>query len=119
MEDVSVAVSEQVGGLNISAASRPNEAAAVLLADVQRVQGSTEGGIAVNDAFVLRLQLSSPSNKLALSDVPPFISNTTIQGVLERYGKVTAPIQMIPPSLKNPDIEHVTSFRRIYLRDLE
>lgn len=40
VEDVVVAVSEQVGGLNIKSASRMNKAVVVFLADVQMVDSS-------------------------------------------------------------------------------
>lgn len=112
VEDVVVAVSEQVGGLNIKSASRMNKAVVVFLADVQMVDSLVERGITINDTFVPVLPLSSPSKKIVLSNVPPFIKNEAIQGVLERYGRLTAPIKMIPLGLKNPNIKHVMSFRR-------
>uniref|UniRef100_A0A8C1PNE0 CCHC-type domain-containing protein n=1 Tax=Cyprinus carpio TaxID=7962 RepID=A0A8C1PNE0_CYPCA len=71
IEDVLLAVSQKVGGLNIN-----------------------------------------PSKKVVLSNVPPFIKDETLKVKLERYGKVTAPIRMIPLGLKNPDMKHIMSFRR-------
>lgn len=112
VEDVLVAVSEQVGGLNIKSASRMNKAVVIFLAEVQMVDNLIERGIVINNTFLPVLPLSSPSKKIVLSNVPPFIKNEVIQGVLERYGKLTAPIKMIPLGLKNPDIKHVMSFRR-------
>lgn len=112
VEDVLVAVSEQVGGINIKSASRMNKAVVVFLADVTMVDGLIERGISINNTFVPVLPLSSPSKKIVLSNVPPFIKNEVIQGVLERYGRLTAPIKMIPIGLKNPDLKHVMSFRR-------
>lgn len=91
-----------------------NEAAAVFLADVQMVDGSNEHRVTINDTFVL----SSPSRKIVLSDVPPFIKNETIQGV-ERYGKLTAPIKMTPLGLKNPDVTHVMPLQRLYVHEIE
>lgn len=73
-----------------------NKAVVVFLADVQIVDGLIERGIMINDTFVPVLPLSSPSKKVMLSNVRPFIKNETIQGVLERYGKITAPIKIIP-----------------------
>uniref|UniRef100_A0A9J8DN12 CCHC-type domain-containing protein n=1 Tax=Cyprinus carpio carpio TaxID=630221 RepID=A0A9J8DN12_CYPCA len=68
IEDVLIAISEQVGGLNIKS--------------------------------------------VVLSNVPPFIKEKTLKEILERYGKLTAPIKMIPLGLKNPNFKHVMSFRR-------
>ncbi len=76
------------------------------------VDNLIERGIVINNTFLPVLPLSSPSKKIVLSNVPPFIKNEVIQGVLERYGKLTAAIKMIPLGLKNPDIKHVMSFRR-------
>ncbi len=96
VEDVLVAVSEQVGGLNIKSASRMNKAVVIFLAEVQMVDNLIERGIVINNTFLPVLPLSSPSKKIVLSNVPPFIKNEVIQGVLERYGKLTAAIKMIP-----------------------
>lgn len=112
VEDVLIAVSRQVGGLNIKSASRMNKSVVVFLTDVKMVDDLIERGITINDTFLPVLPLSSPSKKIVLSNVPPFIKNEVIQEVLERYGKLTAPIKMIPLGLKNPDIKHVMSFRR-------
>lgn len=112
VEDVLVAVSEKVGGQNIKSASRMNKAVVVFLAEVRIVDDLIESGITINDTFVPLMPLSSPAKKIVLSNVPPFIKNEVIQEVLERYGKLTAPIKMIPLGLKNPNIKHVMSFRR-------
>lgn len=66
VEDVLVAVSEQVGGINIKSASRMNKAVVVFLADVTMVDGLIERGISINNTFVPVLPLSSPSKKIVL-----------------------------------------------------
>lgn len=64
------------------------------------VDGLLEHGITINDTFVPVLPSSSPSKKIVLSNVPPFIKNKTIQSILERYDKLIEPIKMIPPYIR-------------------
>ncbi len=40
-----------------------------------------------------------------LSNVPPVISNYSLERLLGRYSKLVGPIKMIPLSLKNPDLK--------------
>ncbi len=113
IEDVLVAISEQVGGgLNIKSASRMNKALVIFLKEVSMVDELLEKGLVVNNIFLPVLPLSNPSKKVVLSNVPPFIKEETLKEILERYGKLTAPIKMIPLGLKNPNMKHVMSFRR-------
>lgn len=112
IEDVLLAVSQKVGGLNIKSAARMNKALVVFLTEVEMVDELIETGLEVNNMFLQLLPLSSPSKKVVISNVPPFIKDETLKGILQRYGKVTAPIKMIPLGLKNPDIKHIMSFRR-------
>jgi len=58
------------------------------------------------------LPLSTPSKKVTLSNVPPFIPNEVLIGLLARYGKTVSPIKMIPIGTKSPLLKHVVSFRR-------
>lgn len=111
IEDVLIAISELVGGLNIKSASRMNRALVIFLKEVSMVDELLEKGLVVNDTFLPVLPLSNPSKKVVLSNVPPFIKGT-LKEILERYGKLTAPIKMIPMGLKNPNFKHVMSFRR-------
>lgn len=112
IEDVLIAISEQVGGLNIKSASRMNKALVIFLKEVSMVDELLEKGLVVNNMFLPVLPLSNPSKKVVLSNVPPFIKEETLKEILERYGKLTAPIKMIPLGFKNPNIKHVMSFRR-------
>ncbi len=111
IEDVLIAISEQVGGLNIKSASRMNKALVIFLKEVSMVDELLEKGLVVNNMFLPVLPLSNPSKKVVLSNVPPFIKEETLKEILERYGKLTAPIKMIPLGFKNPNIKHVMSFR--------
>ncbi len=71
-----------------------------------------EVSLSVGDVFLPVLPLSSPSKRVNLSNVPPFISNDSLERLLSHYGKIMMPIKMIPLGVKNPDLKHFMSFRR-------
>ncbi len=58
--------------------------------------------------YLLMFSTSVASNlarKVMLSNVPPVISNDSLERILGRYSKLVGPIKMIPLSLKNPDLK--------------
>lgn len=112
VEDCLIAISSEVGARNIVSASRMNKAVVVFLKEVSLVQHLVEFGLSIRDTFLTVLPLSSPSKKVILSNVPPFITNDSLERLLGRYGKLVGPIKMIPLGLKNPELKHVMSFRR-------
>ncbi|KAA0713542.1 Transposon TX1 uncharacterized 82 kDa protein ORF 1 [Triplophysa tibetana] len=112
VEDCLVAIGSEVGVRNIVSASRMNKAVVVFLKEVSFVQHLVEFGLTIRDTFLPVLPISNPSKKVILSNVPPFITNESLERLLARYGKLVAPIKMIPLGLKNPELKHVLSFRR-------
>ncbi|XP_056593934.1 probable crossover junction endonuclease EME2 isoform X2 [Triplophysa dalaica] len=112
VEDCLIAVSAAVGGAHIRSASRMNKAIVIFLSESQMVDDLIESGLIIKDTFVPVLPLSSPSKKVVLSNVPPFVKNDRLEQILQRYGKIVSPIKMIPLGCKNPQIKHVMSFRR-------
>lgn len=112
VEDCLTVVSAVVGGANIRSASRMNKAIVFFLSESQMVDDLVESGLVINDTFVPVLPLSSPSKKVVLSNVPPFIRNEKLEQILQRYGKIASPIKMIPLGCRNQEIKHVMSFRR-------
>ncbi len=112
VEDCLIAVSAAIGGANIRSASRMNKATVFFLTEIQMVDDLIETGLIIKDTFVPVLPLSSPSKKVVLSNVPPFVKKEKLEQILQRYGKIVSPIKMIPLGCKNPDIKHVMSFRR-------
>lgn len=112
VEDCLTAVSSEIGARNILSASRMNKAVVVFLKEESMVHHLVEVGLSVGDVFLPVLPLSSPSKKVTLSNVPPFISNESLERLLGRYGKILMPIKMIPLGVKNPNLKHVMSFRR-------
>ncbi len=109
VEDCLIAIGSEVGARNIVSASRMNKAVVVFLREVSLVQHLVEFGLSIRDTFLSVLPLSSPSKKVILSNVPPFITNDSLERLLGRYGKLVGPIKMIPLGLKNPEFKHVMS----------
>lgn len=112
VEECSLAVGEEVGHENIVSASRMNSAVVVFVKTVDLANQLVERGIVINGIFTPVLPLSTPSKKVTLSNVPPFIPNEVLIGLLARYGKTVSPIKMIPIGTKSPLLKHVVSFRR-------
>lgn len=112
VEDVLNAIGVDLGASNILSASRMNKAIVVFLKEESMVDDLVERGLTVGNVFVSVLPLSNLAKKVMLSNVPPFISNDSLERLLVRYGKLVGPIKMIPLGLKNPDLKHIMSFRR-------
>lgn len=66
----------------------------------------------VSGAFVIVQPLVSPTIKVIISNVPPFIPDEDIQHELSRYGKFASAIKMVPLGCKHESLKHVLSFRR-------
>ncbi len=112
VEQCALAVGAIAGIENVLSASRMNNAVVLFVRTVELANLLTESGIEIDGIFVLVLPLSTPSRKVTLSNVPPFIRNETLAGMLSRYGKLISPLKMIPIGVKSPQLKHVMSFRR-------
>lgn len=116
VENCCLAVGEVVGHENIMSASKMNSAIVIFLNSVEKANELVETGIVVDNLFTPVLPLSMPSKKVLLSNVPPFISDETLVGIMSRYGKLVSPIKKIPIGCGSPLLKHVVSFRRfIYM----
>lgn len=112
IEDCSLAVGEVIGPENILSASRMNSAIVVFVKTIDLANQLVEIGVVLNCVFTQVLPLSTPSKKVTLSNVPPFISNEILTRMLSRYGKLVSSIKMIPIGCKSPLLKHIVSFRR-------
>lgn len=108
VEDVLLAVGEEVGYDNISSASRMNKAVVIFVKEERLVSRLVSNGIVVSGDFVV----VSPLVTLFISNVPPFIGNEDIERALAQYGKCASAIKMIPLGCKHEALKHVLSFRR-------
>lgn len=112
VEDVLVDVGERVGHGNIVSASRMNKAVVVFLKDELLVNRLVESGISVSGNFIPVQPLVSPTTRVTISNVPPFIPDADIERELSRFGKFASGIKMVPLGCKNAALKHVLSFRR-------
>ncbi len=88
VEECSLVIGEVIGTENIMSASRMNNAIVVFVKTVDLANQLVESGVVINGIFTPVLPLSTPSKRVTLSNVPPFISNEVLTGMLSRYGKL-------------------------------
>lgn len=120
VEDVLIAVGDQIGHENIVSASRMNQAVVVVFLKEQNlVNRLIVTGLTVNDAFVQLSPLYTLTTKVTVSNIPPFISNDVLQRELAHFGKVVSPFKTVTLGCKHPALKHVASFRRYVYMVLE
>lgn len=112
VEDVLLAVGEQIGYENIVSASRMNKAVVVFLKTESLVNKVIENGLWVKEIFITVTPLFAPATKVIISNVPPFIENEVIVRELVRFGKVVSEVKAVSLGCKNLALKHVISFRR-------
>lgn len=112
VEDVLVAVGEEIGYENITSASRMNKAVVVFVKEEVHVGRLITNGIVVSGEFIIVSPLVAPTTKVTVSNVPPFIPNEEIERGLSRYGKFASAMKALPLGCKNESLKHVMSFRR-------
>ncbi|KAL7842570.1 hypothetical protein SRHO_G00242590 [Serrasalmus rhombeus] len=102
VEECCLAAGTAVGHSNIVSASRMNSAVLLFLKSVDLANDVVQSGVVINGQLTPVLPLSTPSKKVILSNVPPFIKDELIARELSRYGKVVSPIRKIPWALFPP-----------------
>ena len=112
VEQCSLAAGEIIQHENILSAARMNNAIVLFLRTVDFANELIENGIVVDGIFTPVLPLSTPSKKVTLSNVPPFIKDEVLEQTLSRYGKLVSTIKKIPMASKSPLLKHIVSFRR-------
>lgn len=112
VEEVLLAVGQEIGYENISSASRMNKAVVVFLKEENHVNHLISSGIVGSGDFVTVLPLVAPTIKVTVSNVPPFIQSNEIERELLRYGKLASAIKTVPLGCRNEALKHVMSFRR-------
>lgn len=107
-----LAAGEVVGFESILSAARMNSAIVIFLSSVEKANELVERGLVINDVFTAMLPLSMPSKRVILSNVPPFVKDDFLVGMLSRYGKLVSPITKMQLGNVSPLLKHVVSFRR-------
>ncbi|KAJ3582744.1 hypothetical protein NHX12_000281 [Muraenolepis orangiensis] len=87
VEQVLLAVGDQVGHVNISYASRMNKAVVVFLKDQKYVTELIESGLVLNEEYVQVSPLATPSTRITVSGVPLFIPNEALERELKLFDK--------------------------------
>lgn len=112
VEECSLAIGAIVGYDSVVSASRMNGSVVIFLDSTDKVSKVVATGVVINENLINVLPLVTPSKRVILSNVPPFISDEIISRELARYGQVVSSIKMIPFGCKSPLLKHVVSFRR-------
>lgn len=112
VEECSLAIGMLIGYENILSASRMNGAVVVFVKTIELANQLVETGVDIGGIFAQVLPLSTPSKRVTLANVPPFIKNEVLVEMLSRYGKLVSTIKMIPIGGKSSLLKHVVSFRR-------
>ena len=112
VEECSLAVGSVVGHEHIKSASRMNNATVLFLSTVEKTREVVEQGVVIRNTLTPVLPLSTPSKKVIISNVPPFIKDVLIERELQRYGRLISSIRKIPLGCKSPLLKHLVSFRR-------
>nr|XP_024000137.1 uncharacterized protein LOC112077994 [Salvelinus alpinus] len=112
VEEFLVAVGEKVGYDNVAYASRMNKAVVVFLKEERLVDRMVEQGVLLKGMFIQVTPLFSPSTRVTISNVPPFIPNELLERELLRFGKFASSIKVVPLGCKHPALKQVMSFRR-------
>ena len=112
VEEVLLAVCQQVGHDNLCFASRMNKAVVVFVKDEPLVHLLVQSGVFVRDLFVQVSPLSAPSSRIIVSGVPPFIPNELLENELRRFGKFASGFKTVSLGCKDPKLKHVQSLRR-------
>lgn len=87
-----------------------NKAVVVFLKDEQLVHRLIESGISLCGAFVQVQPLATPTSRVTISNVPPFIPDPEIEREPTRFRKFAIGIRMVPLGCKTLNV----SFRCTY-----
>ncbi|KAK3542555.1 hypothetical protein QTP86_029613, partial [Hemibagrus guttatus] len=112
VEECCLAAGEVVRHRNVLVASRMNSAVVLFVNTVENAVLLTQKGIVLRGSLTDVLSLSTPAKKVTLSNVPPFISNETLERQLSIFGKLISPIKKMNIGSKSDLAKHVHSFRR-------
>ncbi|TWW53280.1 hypothetical protein D4764_0092070 [Takifugu flavidus] len=122
VEEVLLAVGDQVGHANLSYASRMNRRVVVFVKEERLVAELVGRGVTVNGAYLQMSPLAAPSTRVTVSGVPPFITNEALEQELQRFGKMASGLGTVGPGTVGPGtvglgyrsdkLKHVLSLRR-------
>ncbi|TWW82343.1 hypothetical protein D4764_01G0021580 [Takifugu flavidus] len=112
VEEVLLAVGDQVGHANLSYASRMNRGVVVFVKEERLVAELVGRGVTVNGAYLQVSPLAAPSTRVTVSGVPPFITNEALEQELQRFGKFASGLRTVGLGCRSDKLKHVLSLRR-------
>ena len=112
VEQVLLAVGEQIGHGNILYASHMNKVLVVFLKDTSCVSELIESGLTLDEEFFPVSPLAVRSTLITASGVPPFIPNEALERELKQFGKFASGFRTVALKCKNVKLKHVQSLRR-------
>ena len=107
VEQVLLAVGEQVGHENITYGSRMNKAVVAFLREERLVHTLVETGLVLEDLFVAVSPLFVPSTRITVSGVHPFIPSEQLERELARFGKFASGFKTVRLGCKDARLQHV------------
>uniref|UniRef100_A0A0F8C3I3 CCHC-type domain-containing protein n=1 Tax=Larimichthys crocea TaxID=215358 RepID=A0A0F8C3I3_LARCR len=112
VEEVLLAVGDQVGHANLSYASRMNKGVVVFVKEERLVADLLASGVTLNGLYLQVSPLAVPFTRVTVSGVPPFIPNEALEQELRRFGKMASGFKTVGLGCKSDKLRHVQSFRR-------
>ncbi|TWW76579.1 hypothetical protein D4764_13G0012410 [Takifugu flavidus] len=112
VEEVLLAVGDQVGHANLSYASRMNRGVVVFVKEERLVAELVGRGVTVNGAYLQVSPLATPSTRVTVSGVPPFVTNEALEQELQRFGKFASGLRTVGLGCRSDKLKHVLSLRR-------
>lgn len=87
-EECSLSIGTLIGYESILSASHMNGATVVFVKTIELANQLVETGVDICGIFTQVIPLSTPSKRVTLSNVPPFIKNEVLVEMLSRYCKL-------------------------------
>lgn len=112
VEQVLLALGEQIGHGNITYGSRMSKAVVAFVREECLVHLLVEKGLVLDDQYVAVSPLFVPSTRVTVSGGPPFIPNELLENELTRSGKFASGFRAVRLGCKDARLQHVQSLRR-------
>ncbi|TWW71508.1 hypothetical protein D4764_16G0000050 [Takifugu flavidus] len=112
VEEVLLAVGDQVGHANLSYTSRMNRGVVVFVKEQQLVAELVGRGLTLNGAYLQLSPLTAPSTWVTVSGVPLFISNEALEQELLHFGKMASGLRTVGLGCRTDKLKHMLSLRR-------
>ncbi|KAJ3584886.1 hypothetical protein NHX12_013969 [Muraenolepis orangiensis] len=119
VEQVLLAVGQQIGYDKLACASRMNKAVVVFLKEIDAGSQIVESGVVFRDSLLFVSPLALPFSRVTVSGVLPFIANVALEQELRRFGKFASAFKTITLGCKDPNLTHVQSLCRHVFMFLE